>query len=217
MAHETRVPLSGSQAISLTHPARQLLVENYSTSYMYLRVGGTDQPNRNNFDYAIPPLTSRAIPILPSVSFGVGFSDTTILVTTSVPVTRSTITFYENPTPVAIGSVPLSPGGFRYREALYALQSVANNAFVDRDLSNFSNFRYLAIASQVQSNASTWSVMANNLYIPVSGGAFPFGSIPKYIGVGAFVLEGAAGDVLRFTVLCSPSPITQFSAILEAW
>jgi hypothetical protein len=95
---------------TLTFPASQVHVQNYSMAWVYVAAGTLVAPTAATAMAAVPPMTERSLPCPPSTQFAFAFSAALVTQGQQVPAgIRVVATFYEYPTPVSIGTADLNP------------------------------------------------------------------------------------------------------------
>ena len=217
MAHVSRVIVNTSQSVAIDHMVQQVVITNGLPNWLYMRVGGSDLPGASNADISIAPLAQGSWPVVPTRNFGITVGDATILATTNVPIKQAVISFYEQPIPVMLGQVPLSPGGFRYRQVLSNGITRSDGDVWSVDLSNFVQFRYYVINATA---SRFWSIQLQSISVGAIN-PVPLGSTFPQNTIGQAALAGRAGCVLQMALTCqlpngSASSLTLTDQV-EAW
>lgn len=212
MSHVTKVTVTTSQQVSITHPVQQLVITNGLPSWLYIRVGGSDLPNAQSADITVAPMSAGSFAVVPTRNFGIAVGDVTVLATTNVPITQAVCMFYETPVPVTLGQVPLSPGGFRYRQTLHDAQVLSSLSTWSVDLSNFTHARYVVSGAVVAGNA--WQISAQSISVDPSLPSQLALTQPSNQG-GVRMIEFPAGCVLRLQLFANVS--VTITDQVEAW
>ncbi|MGH8245571.1 MAG: hypothetical protein ACREUU_03965, partial [Gammaproteobacteria bacterium] len=93
-------------SVNLTFMARQVLIENLTASWVYLRRGGTDAPIAATADLAVPPYSIQYHPVY-SDTFGLRLGGIDAPSVSGQVADRAIIYFYEFASEAAIGEVSL--------------------------------------------------------------------------------------------------------------
>ena len=201
---------------TLAFRATSIHVSNYSSKWVYVAYGLLlPFPTAANAMGSVPPFSERNLPCPPNVDFSFGFSAATIMIGTDIPQTNVVATFYEYPVPMALGAASLSPGGFRYREALHLpAAAVAHNTVIERDLSNFTWAKYTAAPNMPANTLKILFLDIFDLTIPSTSNLV--GSLPPLQNYPA-ALTFHAGK--KIWIVYEVSDMTNFTLIdwLEAW
>lgn len=218
MPHASKVIVNASQSIAVAHIVQQIVITNGLPNWLYMRLGGSDLPGASNADVSIAPLSMASIPVVPTRNFGITVGEATILAVTNVPIKQAVIVFYEQPIPVTLGQVPLSPGGFRYRQVLSSGITRSDGDVWSVDLSNFTYFRYYVLGQGP--SGRFWALLLRSVSVGIAN-PVPLGKTFPQNDVGHAALAGNAGCVLQISLECqlasgAASSITLTDQV-EAW
>ena len=186
----------------------------YSPSWVYVAYGTLIAPTAANAMASVPPLSERSLSCAPNTQFAFALSAATVMVGTDIPQVNVVATFYEYSVPLSLGSAPLSPGGFRYRELLHNMIAVPSGTVIERDLRNFGSARY-SITSHMLA-ATTRFLFLDIWDWTLSAYLSLVATVPWVQNFGA----GAtfhAGKVVRIIYNTSDGGAFDLSDSLEAW
>jgi hypothetical protein len=163
-----------AQSYTIAFPVTQVLVSNYSKAWVYLAYGTLVIPTAATANAAIPPMSEKTLPCPPTTQFAFGLSANLVTTGQQVPAgIRIIATFYEYPTPTAIGTATLNPSAMgQFTQQTFTTAQSYTIAFPVTQVlvSNYSKaWVYLAYGTLVTPTAAT----ANAVIPPMSEKSLP--------------------------------------------
>jgi hypothetical protein len=87
-----------------------LHVANYSKAWVYVKFGSLAIPTAATADITLPPMSEKSLTCMPTTLFAFGLSSDLVTTGQQIPAgVNITVTFYEYPTPISIGTADLNP------------------------------------------------------------------------------------------------------------